>query len=58
MCHLESVGYFSPPETMHQGALSPWDFAAQVANRQSHLILAIAFVIQNFTGSMIRVAIS
>ena len=33
---------FFASRTIHQGALSPWLFAAQVANRESHLILANA----------------
>lgn len=36
----------------------PGDYAAQVASRQSHLILAIASVVQDFSGLMVRVTIS
>lgn len=59
MCQLESVGYFSPPVTMHEGALSPRDYAAlRLRIDKSHLILAICLAIHDLSGLVIRVAIS
>lgn len=49
--------FFASRDNAPRRPVALWDFAAQDANRQSHLILGIDFVIHDFSGLMIRVTI-